>query len=208
VGEWMHWKMRPLSANKEPMGGMGMLRFDHVGIVVDDLDAVAAFFFALGFEREGGGLVEGEVVDKITGLDGVRAELVMVRTPDRSGKLEHMAQLLDRVAAVAKAVAGRLREDSVQRSRERRVQGLTGCRLHAPKRLLDDADRHLNGIEVRRVAGEEEDSCPGSRDRLSHAGLLVDRQVIQDDKLPRLQRRNQDVRDVLVKGQPINRAID
>ncbi len=65
-----------------------MLRFDHVGIVVDDLDAVAAFFFALGFEREGGGLVEGEVVDKITGLDGVRAELVMVRTPDRSGKLE------------------------------------------------------------------------------------------------------------------------
>jgi catechol 2,3-dioxygenase-like lactoylglutathione lyase family enzyme len=32
--------------------------------------------------------VEGEVVDKINGLDGVRAELVMVRTPDRTGKLE------------------------------------------------------------------------------------------------------------------------
>ena len=65
-----------------------MLRFDHVGVVVDDLDAAAAFFIDLGFEREGGTLVEGETVDKINGLDGVRAELVMVRTPDRTGKLE------------------------------------------------------------------------------------------------------------------------
>jgi catechol 2,3-dioxygenase-like lactoylglutathione lyase family enzyme len=65
-----------------------MLRFDHVGVVVDDLDAVTAFFLALGFEHEGRMLVEGDVVDKINGLDGVRAELVMVRTPDGSGKLE------------------------------------------------------------------------------------------------------------------------
>jgi catechol 2,3-dioxygenase-like lactoylglutathione lyase family enzyme len=67
---------------------MVMLRFDHVGVVVDDLDAAAAFFIDLGFEREDGTLVEGETVDKINGLDGVRAELVMVRTPDRTGKLE------------------------------------------------------------------------------------------------------------------------
>lgn len=65
-----------------------MLRFDHVGVVVDDLDAVAAFFVSLGFERQGGTLVEGETVDKINGLDGVRADVVMVRTPDGSGKLE------------------------------------------------------------------------------------------------------------------------
>lgn len=36
------------------MNDMGMLRLDHVGVVVDDLDAVAAFFLDLGFEREGG----------------------------------------------------------------------------------------------------------------------------------------------------------
>jgi catechol 2,3-dioxygenase-like lactoylglutathione lyase family enzyme len=65
-----------------------MLRFDHVGVVVDDLDAAVAFFVSLGFEREGGASVEGEVVDKINGLDGVRAQFVMVRTPDRTGKLE------------------------------------------------------------------------------------------------------------------------
>ena len=65
-----------------------MLRLDHVGVVVNDLDAVAAFFLALGFEREDGGLVEGEWVDQIVGLDGVRAEIVFVRTPDGSGNLE------------------------------------------------------------------------------------------------------------------------
>lgn len=65
-----------------------MLRFDHVGVVVDDLDAVAAFFLDLGFEREGGTVVQGDVVDTINGLDGVRAEILMVRTPDRTGKLE------------------------------------------------------------------------------------------------------------------------
>ena len=65
-----------------------MLRFDHVGVVVDDLDAVAAFFVDLGFERERRTLVEGEAVDKINGLDGVRADVVMVRTPDGTGELE------------------------------------------------------------------------------------------------------------------------
>jgi catechol 2,3-dioxygenase-like lactoylglutathione lyase family enzyme len=65
-----------------------MLRFDHVGVVFDDLDAAVSFFLDLGFEREGGTTVEGEAVDRINGLDGVRAELVMVRTPDGSGRLE------------------------------------------------------------------------------------------------------------------------
>jgi catechol 2,3-dioxygenase-like lactoylglutathione lyase family enzyme len=67
---------------------MGKLRFDHVCLVVDDLEPAVAFFLGLGFEREGNAVVEGEVVDKVNGLEGVRAELVMVRTPDGTGKLE------------------------------------------------------------------------------------------------------------------------
>ena len=67
---------------------MGMLPFDRVGVVVDDLDAVATSFLDLGFGREGRMLVEGKTVDKINGLDGVRAEIMVVRTPDGSGKLE------------------------------------------------------------------------------------------------------------------------
>jgi catechol 2,3-dioxygenase-like lactoylglutathione lyase family enzyme len=66
----------------------GVLRFDHVALVVEDLDAATAFFVRLGFEREGGALVEGEVVSRINGLEGVRADIVMVRTPDGTGRLE------------------------------------------------------------------------------------------------------------------------
>src|ERR1044072_4627391 len=65
-----------------------MLRFDPVGVIVDDLDAVTEFFLGLGFELEGRMSVEGEIVDRINGLDGVQAELAFVQTPDRTGKLE------------------------------------------------------------------------------------------------------------------------
>jgi catechol 2,3-dioxygenase-like lactoylglutathione lyase family enzyme len=65
-----------------------MLRFDHVGVVVEDLDAAAAFFARLGFEREMRTVVEGDEVDAINGLEGVRADLLMVRAPDGSGTLE------------------------------------------------------------------------------------------------------------------------
>jgi catechol 2,3-dioxygenase-like lactoylglutathione lyase family enzyme len=65
-----------------------MLRFDHLGVTVDDLDAVTEFFLGLGFESEGRWTVEGETVSRINGLDGVRAEVAMVRTPDGTGKLE------------------------------------------------------------------------------------------------------------------------
>lgn len=67
---------------------MGVRHFDHVGIVVDDLDAVTAFFLDLGFELEGARSIEGEWVDRVVGLDGVQVDMVMVGAPDGSGKLE------------------------------------------------------------------------------------------------------------------------
>ena len=61
---------------------------DHVGIVVDDLAAAKAFFVELGLKLEGEGTVEGDWVDRIVGLEGVRAELAMMETPDEHGRLE------------------------------------------------------------------------------------------------------------------------
>ena len=61
---------------------------DNVGIVVDDLDAATAFFVALGLEVDGRASVGGAPVDRLVGLDGVRAEMVMVRTPDTHSRLE------------------------------------------------------------------------------------------------------------------------
>src|SRR3954465_4271439 len=63
-------------------------RLEHVGIVVDDLEAATEFFLDLGLEREGATAVQGEWVDNIVGLKDVQADVVVVRTPDGSGKLE------------------------------------------------------------------------------------------------------------------------
>jgi catechol 2,3-dioxygenase-like lactoylglutathione lyase family enzyme len=61
---------------------------DNVLIVVDDLEAVKAFFLELGFELEGETIVEGSSVDRLIGLQNVRATLVFMRTPDGHGRIE------------------------------------------------------------------------------------------------------------------------
>jgi catechol 2,3-dioxygenase-like lactoylglutathione lyase family enzyme len=60
----------------------------HVSIVVDDLAAATAFFVELGMEMEGGSLVEGRWVDQVNGLDEVRVNIAMMRTPDGHSRLE------------------------------------------------------------------------------------------------------------------------
>jgi catechol 2,3-dioxygenase-like lactoylglutathione lyase family enzyme len=67
---------------------MTIERMDHVGVVVDDLAAATAFFVELGLERQGAGQVEGDWVDRIVGLEGVRVDFAMMQTPDGHGKLE------------------------------------------------------------------------------------------------------------------------
>jgi catechol 2,3-dioxygenase-like lactoylglutathione lyase family enzyme len=64
---------------------MTLRRIDNVLIVVDDLEAVKAFFLALGLTLEGETTVEGPLVGKLIGLDDVRATLAMLRTPDGQG---------------------------------------------------------------------------------------------------------------------------
>lgn len=61
---------------------------DHVGIIVDDLAAATAFFIGLGLELQHEGQVEGGWVDRVVGLDGVRAEFAVVQTPDGHGRVE------------------------------------------------------------------------------------------------------------------------
>jgi catechol 2,3-dioxygenase-like lactoylglutathione lyase family enzyme len=67
---------------------MSVKRLDHVVVVVDDLDAGVAFFQELGLEIEGSMPIEGEWVDRINGMEGIRADIVTLRTPDGLGRLE------------------------------------------------------------------------------------------------------------------------
>jgi catechol 2,3-dioxygenase-like lactoylglutathione lyase family enzyme len=67
---------------------MTIQRMDNVAIVVDDLDAAVAFFTELGLELEGKAQIEGLFADRAVGLDGVRSDIAMMRTPDGHSKLE------------------------------------------------------------------------------------------------------------------------
>jgi catechol 2,3-dioxygenase-like lactoylglutathione lyase family enzyme len=53
-----------------------------------DLDAAIQFFAELGLVPEGRMQVEGDWVDRVVGLTGIRSEIAMMRTPDGHSRLE------------------------------------------------------------------------------------------------------------------------
>ncbi|MEU0740875.1 VOC family protein [Streptomyces sp. NPDC006134] len=67
---------------------MALQRMDNVGIVVEDLEAAIAFFTELGMELEGTARIEGLFADRTVGLEGVRSDIAMMRSPDGHGRLE------------------------------------------------------------------------------------------------------------------------
>jgi catechol 2,3-dioxygenase-like lactoylglutathione lyase family enzyme len=67
---------------------MTIQRMDNVAIVVGDLEAAIGFFGELGMELEGKAQIEGLFADRTVGLDGIRSDIAMMRTPDGHGRLE------------------------------------------------------------------------------------------------------------------------
>jgi catechol 2,3-dioxygenase-like lactoylglutathione lyase family enzyme len=67
---------------------MKVRRIDHIGIIVDDLAAAKTFFLELGLGVLGEMDLEGELVDKVTGLKGVRSSILMMGTPGGGTNLE------------------------------------------------------------------------------------------------------------------------
>ncbi len=67
---------------------MTLQRMDNVLIVVEDIEAAKAFFVELGMELDGETTVEGPWAGSVVGLDGVRADIAMLRTPDGHGRVE------------------------------------------------------------------------------------------------------------------------
>ena len=84
---------------------MTIKRLDHVSVVVTDLAAATAFFTALGMTREGESPIEGAWVDRVNGIEGVKVDIVMMRTPDGHGRLEltkfHNPKLVEIEPAIA-----------------------------------------------------------------------------------------------------------
>ena len=67
---------------------MTLQRMDNVLIVVEDLEAAKAFFTELGMELDGETSVAGPWAAQAVGLEDVRADIAMMRTPDGHGRVE------------------------------------------------------------------------------------------------------------------------
>lgn len=65
-----------------------LLRFDHIGVTVADIDTATEFFVGLGLEVQGRTFVEGEFIDTVCGIPGARCEVVMLRPPGGGTALE------------------------------------------------------------------------------------------------------------------------
>lgn len=72
---------------------------DNVGIVVESLDTVVAFFAELGMTLEGRMLIEGEWSGKVTGLTDQRVEIAMMVTPDGHSRIELSRFIAPKVVA-------------------------------------------------------------------------------------------------------------
>jgi catechol 2,3-dioxygenase-like lactoylglutathione lyase family enzyme len=84
---------------------MTIKRLDHVSVVVDDLAGAVAFFTALGMAIAGEAPIEGQWVDRVNAIVGVRVDIVMMRTPDGHGRLELTKFRNPELVAVEPAIA-------------------------------------------------------------------------------------------------------
>ncbi|MER8009525.1 VOC family protein [Streptomyces sp. NPDC094149] len=67
---------------------MAIQRMDNVLIVVDDMDAVIAFFVELGMELEGRGPLDWPGAERVIDLKDVRQDVAMLRVPNGQGRVE------------------------------------------------------------------------------------------------------------------------
>jgi len=63
-------------------------KLDNIEIIVEDLDAVVAFFTELGMELEGRAQVEGVWAARLVGLDDQKVDIAMMRVPGGHGRVE------------------------------------------------------------------------------------------------------------------------
>jgi catechol 2,3-dioxygenase-like lactoylglutathione lyase family enzyme len=62
--------------------------FDHVTIVVTDVDAATRFFALLGFEKDKYVVISGDKFSRYMGMDGIEAEHVTLALKDASPRCE------------------------------------------------------------------------------------------------------------------------
>jgi catechol 2,3-dioxygenase-like lactoylglutathione lyase family enzyme len=121
----------------------------------DDLEAAIAFFVELGLELEGEAAVEGRWVDRVVGLDDVRVDVAMVRTPDGHGRLELTKfHTPTAVSAEPNAPANTLGLRRIMFAVEDIEDVLAGLRAHGAE-LVGELERYEDSYRLCYVRGPE-----------------------------------------------------
>ncbi|MGE8022223.1 VOC family protein [Peribacillus frigoritolerans] len=67
---------------------MKIHRIDHVGVIVNDLSAAKEFFLDFGLEVQGEWEMEGDLMDRMSGLNDVKVACVGLGKPDSQAWIE------------------------------------------------------------------------------------------------------------------------
>lgn len=67
---------------------MKLKYIDHIGVIVNDLQAAKQFFLDLGFTVMGEADEKSELLDKVVGIKDAHSQVVFLQTPDGETKLE------------------------------------------------------------------------------------------------------------------------
>jgi catechol 2,3-dioxygenase-like lactoylglutathione lyase family enzyme len=67
---------------------MKVRRIDHIGIIVNDLDAAKDFFVEFGLVVHGEAKMEGALLDRLLGLDGAKTSFAMLGPPGGGTTIE------------------------------------------------------------------------------------------------------------------------
>jgi len=67
---------------------MKLKHIDHIGVIVNDLEAAKEFFVGLGFTAQGEAEEQGDLLDKVAELKGAHSRIVFLQAPGGQTKLE------------------------------------------------------------------------------------------------------------------------
>lgn len=67
---------------------MKIQRIDHIGVVVNDLEAAKEFFLDFGFTVQGEAEEQSELLDKVTGFKNAKSKIVFLQAPNGQINLE------------------------------------------------------------------------------------------------------------------------
>ena len=109
------------------------------------------------------------------------------------------------MAGVIDAFVGR---EKAEGRRDQRAHVIEAARARRAEKRFQLRERQLDRIEVGTVGREESEGRTRLCDRDSDLGLLVDREVVEDDDIARPQRGHQYLLDIGEEHRAINRSIE